>query len=188
MLHLKQSIDVSGVSGNDFLTWRAGVLHTWWKWLNRNVLWKRCHWELFSVSRGGEVSIKCPILWWEQQHPFHGFSRWLFLILPFWNCNPLCFVFFFHPNKLEVSRCTDVMFLKSIAVDLQPFLCEDESGQGLHELFLIFCCSTKIPRDLNPPVRPSWGTNAGGFVLNYINSMAFQLVVFLGDQNALLVG
>lgn len=83
MLHLKQSIDVSGVSGNDFLTWRAGVLHTWWKWLNRNVLWKRCHWELFSVSRGGEVSIKCPILWWEQQHPFHGFSRWLFLILPF---------------------------------------------------------------------------------------------------------
>lgn len=70
---------------------------------------------------------------------------------------------FFHPNKLEVSRCTDVMFLKSLAVDLQPLQCEDESIQVLHAFFLIFCCSTKIPGDLNPSVRlghKCWGIRA----------------------------
>lgn len=90
------------------------------------------------MSRAGEVSIKCPVLWWEQQQQFQGFDRLLFLILPFWNCKH--FDFFLHSNELEASRRTDViMFLKSLTVHLEPLWCEKEAAQGLceHSFFRI---------------------------------------------------
>lgn len=132
----KRSSDFSGISGNGSVTWRVNTLFC----RHGKSILKEASLKAVSVSRAGEVSVKCPIV-----VRTAASVSWVWYVVifnfAFLELQPLCFLFLLKQiRSLLMHWCNVPEVCQWIWKSLW---CEEESVQGL------CVCTCSFFQDLN---------------------------------------